>query len=218
MSQRASWILSIAIVLGLAACGGGKGGPAVTNQPGAGKSDDPVAALEALARAIDADDGKALAALAHPTHGITLWFTPGAGYAVFARVEPTGAAPPSTIGTGGDDEDGRSYWKEHYWPSVKRHVAEGIAVLDREPADPNAEIYGTCDEDEEAPTVRAYLVSGRDDQLLHDADLSTDGNTDPATVIRDLTVFHHWAFSVYLARLDGQWRIVHVLIPEPCSA
>lgn len=207
---------SLAILLAvLVACGGSRGA-AVGNQPGADDASDPTTTIEQLAAASTASDGRALAAVAHPAHGLTLWFAPGAGYAIFAHAPPGSTKSPRELAAGAEDPSG--YWQEHYWEHVRRAIADGLTKLDRDPADPYADVYGTCADEVDPSTFRAYLVSGRDDRLLHEADLAGDGTADEATLLRDLTVFHAWGFSAYLARHEGGWRVVHVVVTDPCSA
>lgn len=204
----------LALILALAACGGSRTATTVDNRGSSSAAADPVVALEALARAIETDDGVAFASLVDPG-GLTIWYTPGAGYAVFDTVAPGDTAKPSAHD--GPDLEVAAYWREEYWRAAARAIRDGLTHLDRDPADPSAPIYGTCAE-EEVAELRAYLAGGRDDSGLRSMDLGGDGEVDPAAVRRDLTVFHTWGFAVYLARSAGGWRAVHLVMTDPCSA
>ena len=88
--------------------------------------------------------------------------------------------------------------------------------LDRDPADPDAPIYGDCG-NEEAP-VRAYLVHGQNDRDLRSMDLGDDGEVTDAEVIGDLAVFNHWGLRAYLRSTPSGWRLTHLTLQEVCSA
>ena len=209
-------LLSLALAT-IAACGGKAGPSTIDNRPTPAAADaDPVAALEALVRAIDADDGAALAALGDPPDGITLWYTPGAGYAVYDIVKPDDPTPPSKQ-IGNRDTVASEYWGSNYWPTIARSIRDGLGRLDRDPANPNDAIYGTC-ADEEQQDLRAYLSRGNSDENLHSMDLGGDGEVPPERIRRELVRFHTWGFSAYLAERDGRWRIVHLVVTDPCSA
>src|SRR5262245_15299537 len=131
--------LAFAAVLALAACGGKTGPASVDNRTTTAGADDPVVALEAFAKAIETDDGAAFAALVDPTDGLTLWFTPGAGYAIFETVKPGDTTPPSKH-TGADPDREGVYNYRDYVAVAARAIRDGVTKLDREPANPDDEI------------------------------------------------------------------------------
>jgi hypothetical protein len=206
--------LALLLALAATACGGNQSAATVDNRNTAASADDPVATLEALAKAVDADDGAAFAALVDPIHGLTLWHTPGAGYAVLDVVKPGDTAAPSTHVGDGTAPHGAA----HYWPGVTFGLGSALARLDRDPANPDDPIYGTCDDDGAPRAYRSYLATGRDDGDLRSMDLGGDGNVAPESVVRDLVQLRGWGFSAYLVRRDGGWRVLHLLVSEPCSA
>lgn len=206
--------LALALVVA-AGCGGSPAPRAVGNQATAAAATEPEAVLAALADAIERDDGAALAALVDPVHGLTLWYTPGAGYAVFETIAVGDATAPSRRVHAGLDDTPEA-WNEYAWTAVRTGITEGLTKLDRDPADPHAAIYGDCG-DEDQP-VRAYLVHGRDDRALFASDLSGDGEVDEAAISTDLAVFNNWGFTAYLRHHDGRWYLRHLVVQDVCSA
>jgi hypothetical protein len=213
-------VASALLVFALIGCGDRRPAAGLGNTAPAEPGADPVTVLARLAQAIDADDGVALAALVHPARGVRLWFTPGAGYAVLATLAPGDTRPPSARLAAARDQDPTGYWITSYWPSVRAGIRDGLPRLDRDPADPWAPIYGTCEEDggPGPPRYRAYLVGGVDDANLQAFDLAGAGEVDPAEVQRDLVRFHHWGLEAYLARHEGTWWLVHLVVVDVCSA
>lgn len=206
--------LVCALGLALTACGGTTARAPIGNQAAATTA-DPEQVLAAFADALTKDDGAAVAALIDPDHGLRLWFTPGAGYAVYATIAPGDRAAPSTR-VRPEDEGAPESWSTYPWQAVAQHITEGLAKLDRDPADPRAPIYGDCG-DEDAP-VRAYLVHGQSDRDLLSFDLGGSGEVADADVLTDLAVFELWGTRIYLRATPAGWRLVHVALQEVCSA
>ena len=198
----------------LAACGGHAGTATPANHGGA-TATEPEAVLAAFADALVRDDGAAMAGLVDPDHGVTLWYTPGAGVAAFATIAASDTAAPSshTVPT---SDDRPEQWGSYPWQDVATAITAGLAKLDRDPADRAAPIYGDCG-DMEAP-VRAYLAHGLDDRWLHESDLGGDGEVDDAAVLTGLAEFNLWGTSVFLRQTAAGWRVVHVVVQDVCSA
>lgn len=204
----------VATTLALAACGGRAAATAPANH-GVAAAAEPEAVLTAFADALVRDDGAAMAGLVDPDHGVTLWYTPGAGVAAFATIAATDTAAPSshTVPT---SDDRPEVWGSYPWTNVAAAITEGLGKLDRDPADRAAPIYGDCG-DMEAP-VRAYLAHGLDDRWLHESDLGGDGEVDDAAVLTGLAEFNLWGTSVFLRQTAAGWRVVHVVVQDVCSA
>lgn len=201
----------LALALAPAGCGGSRAHPAADRGVTAA---GPEAVLAAFADAIRRDDGAALAAVVDPDHGLTLWYTPGAGYAAFETIAASDVRPPSQHVRAGV-EDSAAAWAEYDWKGVVRHLDDGLAKLDHDPADPMAPIYGDCG-DMDAP-VRAYLRGGQSDRDLRAGDLGGDGEVADDEVVANLTELNMWGLRVYLRSTAGGWRVVHVVAYEPCS-
>ena len=206
--------LAVALAVSLAACGG-KGSPTVVGNHASASASEPEAVVAAFAEALRRDDGAALAALVDPEHGLTLWYTPGAGYARFDTIAAGDTTAPSKHVHEGV-EDSAERWASYPWKDVVRSITDGLAKLDRDPADPDAPIYGDCG-NEEAP-VRAYLVHGQNDRDLRSMDLGDDGEVTDAEAIGDLAVFNHWGLRAYLRSTPSGWRLTHLTLQEVCSA
>lgn len=214
--------LMLAAAWGGAACGGAAAPtPTVQGRAEGGAPapavDEAVATLRALAAAVRADDGVALAALVHPVHGLWLWHQPGAVVAPLLRLDAGDASPPSRRL---DHPDVIPYWREAYWRHVADNLDGGLAALDREPADRRDPVYGDCaalDDGGDAPPTRAWLVA--DDDLGYRAELAVDHRValDPA-VVRGLVHYRRWGLDVWLARAGGRLWLVHVMVWTPCDA
>ncbi|MBK9035355.1 MAG: hypothetical protein IPL61_29555 [Myxococcales bacterium] len=207
--------LALALIAATA-CGGGHAPRAVSNEsadPAAAA--EPEAVLAALADAIAQDDGAALAALVDPDHGLTLWYTPGAGHAVFETITAGDVVAPSRRVHPGLDDTPEA-WSQYAWSAVRASVTAGLAKLDRDPLDPRAAIYGDCG-DMDQP-VRAYLIHDQDDRSLFAGDLSGDGEVDEAAISTDLAVFNNWGFTAYLRQHAGRWYLRHLVVQDVCSA
>lgn len=208
------WTTILVLVLA-AACGKGAASPAVVEGKGGAvaAAEDDVTALRALADAARRDDGAALDALIHPSHGLWIWYQPGA-YVVPAVLLKSGSAvkPTARFGPG----DLNQYWREELWNQVAGPLDRGLAALDRDPADRSAAVYGTCD-DMEAGASRAWLATedlGRFyGEVLLEAEVTL-----PPLMATGLTHFHIWGLDVWLMRDQGRWWVAHVMVWTPCDA
>lgn len=210
-------------VLAVAACTHPKPKPPVEGRTSPTSADDrdpsgdPVAMLRALAKAAHDDDGAALDRLIHPALGLWLWDQPGAALSPFVQLHAgagASAKPTSRIAGSGLND----YWQQNYWPSVAAGLDAGLAALDRDPTDKNAAKYGDCGADDaSAQDLRAWLALGEDlgylQQMAEDAQIKLDDRA-----ARGMTHFHAWGLDVYLARDQGRWWIVHVMVSTPCDA
>lgn len=207
--------LAFAIAVSLAACGG-KGPPADVGNHATTAPTEPEAVMAAFADALRRDDGVAVAALVDPEHGLTLWYTPGAGYAVFETIAAgdTGA-PSKRVHPAVEDEP--QVWSSYPWTDVAQDITAGLAVLDVDPTDRTAAVYGDCGDEEGLKPVRAYLAHGQDDRDLREMDMGGTGDVADADVLTGLVVFNKWGLRAYLRSTPAGWRLVHLASQEVCS-
>lgn len=200
------WIVVAALV---AACGGKSVAPAPA--PVAGATAESV--LGELAAALKADDGARLDALIHPEHGLWVWWQPGAYVVPAVRLVPDGRAPSARLrGQGLND-----WWEQELWPTAAGTLARGLTVMDRDPADRQAPIYGDCGS-EDMSAERAWLVS-KDDLGQHYGDILAEANVTVAPLMRDgLVHFRNWGLDVWMAREGDRWWVAHVMVWTPCDA
>lgn len=214
-------VARLAVALALVACGGSpRPAPPIESRGGeAGATlSDPVEVLRALADAAKTDDGPALDALVHPTHGMWLWDQPGAAVSPSLHVTAGSAgAPTQWLAASGMND----YWKEQYWAHVAGGLARGLERLDREPADRFAPIYGDCGADDATggADLRAWLVA-KDSfesyvQLLVDTEL--EKQMAPA-LVQPMTHYRSWGLDVWLLQAEGRLWVAHVMVWTPCDA
>lgn len=205
------------VAAAMTACGG-TDKPATIGAKGGGAdtTGEPESVLRALAAAARTDDGKALDALVHPTYGLVLWDQPGAFLSPRLTVRAgRGQAPSAWLADSGLND----YWLEQYWPQVAEGIDQGLAKLDRDPADRLAAVYGDCGEDDSGgPDLRAWLLASDsfDEALrssLEDASLELDPK-----VQADLVHFRRWGLQVWLVRDQGRLWVAHVMVSTPCDA
>jgi hypothetical protein len=178
---------------------------------------DPVVVLRALAAAAKDDDGAALAALVHPTHGAWLWDHPGATVSPSVHLEPGDATPPSRrLAPSGMND----YWKERYWAHVTAGLGRGLDRLDREPAERFAPIYGDCDEDDATggSDPRAWLVMKDDFDAMYQPLFEDAVYPFAPAISGQLVHFRSWGLDVWLAHADGRLWVAHVMVWTPCDA
>lgn len=198
-----------------AACGKGPAAPGVVEGKGGAvaAAEDDVATLQALADAARRDDGAALDALIHPTHGLWIWYQPGA-YVVPAVQLHAGRGGKPSARFGPDDLN--QYWREELWNQVAGPLDRGLAALDRDPADRHAAVYGTCD-DPDTGATRAWLAT-EDLGRFYGEVLLEAKVTLPPVMTTALTHFRMWGLDVWLTRDQGRWWVAHVMVWTPCDA
>jgi hypothetical protein len=207
--------MSILVFVLAAACGKGPAAPAAIEGRGGtpALAGDEVATLEALAEAARRDDGAALDALIHPTHGLWIWTQPGVAVTPTLRLEVGRGEPPSARLAAADLND---YWREELWHQVAGPLERGLGAMDRDPADRHAAVYGTCDE-LAAGALRAWLVT--EDLGPHYGELLAEAHLRlPPVMTTALAHFRSWGLDVWLMRDQGRWWVAHVMVWTPCDA
>jgi hypothetical protein len=212
--MRTRWMMTLLLVG--AGCGG-QGGPpvppAIESRGGDHDAvDDVERVLATLAEAARTDDPNALDPLIHPEHGLWIWVQPGAYVVPAQRLTPDGTPPSQRL----VDAVINDFWREELWNHVAGPIERGLKVLDRDPPDRRAPVYGDCGADE-PPATRAWLAT--EDLGGHHRDILVEANVTVAPVMRERLVhFYNWGLDVWLARDRDRWWVAHVMVWTPCDA
>lgn len=204
----------IALVVLAAACGSKGGAPAVDNRSGehAEVAETPREILAELANAAAADDGPLLDALIHPEHGLWIWVQPGA-YVVPAQLLKPDGTPPSTRLSADVIND---YWRQELWKFVAGPIERGLPVMDANPADRNAAVYGDCG-NMEAGAQRSWIVT-EDLGRFYGEVLAESQVTLAPVMSQGLVHFRNWGLDVWMAFDRDRWWVAHVMVWTPCDA
>lgn len=213
--MRSSLIaLVVSILVFGAACGTKGGAPAVDNVVAEHEQvvDTPREVLEELSEAVATDDGARLDALIHPEHGLWIWVQPGA-YVVPAQLLTPDGTPPSKRLTADDIND---FWRQELWKFVAGPIDRGLPVMDLDPADRNAPIYGDCGS-EDMSAERSWMLT--EDLGPFYGEVLAEAKVTLAPVMsQGLTHFRHWGLDVWMARDRDRWWVAHVMVWTPCDA
>ncbi len=197
-----------------AACGARGSQPAVDNVVAehAAVVDSPREVLTELANAAADDDGALLDTLIHPEHGLWIWVQPGA-YVVPAQLLRPDGTPPSKRLTADVIND---FWREELWKFVAGPIQRGLSVMDADPTDRNAPIYGDCG-NLEAGAERSWILT-EDLGPFYGEVLAESQVTLAPVMSQGLVHFRNWGLDVWMARDRDRWWVAHVMVWTPCDA